>query len=84
MTTTTLPTLMNRRAAAAALGLSVSTLVKWGRAGRGPRPLRLTDGPRGRCVYRAEDVLAWAADPQRYEAAHRAPATMFPPPIAGR
>jgi hypothetical protein len=84
MTTTTLPTLMNRRAAAAALGLSVSTLVKWRREGRGPRPIRLTDGPRGRCVYRAEDVLAWAADPQRYEAAHRAPMTTFPPPIPGR
>lgn len=77
-----LPVLMSRRDAALAIGVSPSTLVKWRREGRGPRPLRLTDGPRGRCVYRREDVEAWSADPQRYEREHREPATAYPPPIS--
>lgn len=76
-----LPVLMSRRDAAAALGVATSTLVKWRREGRGPRPLRLTDGPRGRCVYRREDVERFAADPVRYEREHREPTTTFPPPI---
>lgn len=58
------PSLLNRRAAAAMLGISVGTLVTWRKRGRGPRPLRLTPGPRGRCVYRREDVEAFARDPE--------------------
>ena len=66
----TAPALLNRRAAAALMGVCPATLVKWRREGRGPRPLRLTDGPRGRAVYRREEVEEWIADPQAYERRH--------------
>jgi len=76
--TQTLPALMNRRCAAEALGVSMSTLRKWRHEGRGPRPLRLTGGPRGRCVYRREDIEAFIAG------LAAAPAERFDPPPRGR
>lgn len=58
---TTMPELMNRRTAAAVLGISGATLTRWNREGRGPRPLRLTAGPRGRVVYRRCDLEQFVA-----------------------
>jgi hypothetical protein len=60
-TATTAPELMNRRQAARHLGIAPATLARWHHEGRGPRPLRLTAGPRGRVVYRRCDLEAFVA-----------------------
>jgi len=75
------PELLSRRAAAGLLGISVETLVRWRKQGRGPRPLRLTAGSRGRVIYRRCDVLAFAADPEQ---AAGWPLTKFPRPAMER
>jgi predicted DNA-binding transcriptional regulator AlpA len=59
MTPTTQLELLTRRQTATVLGVSVPTLTRWGREGRGPRPLRLTPGSRGRVMYRAADIQAF-------------------------
>ncbi len=78
MTTTTMPELLNRRMAAAALGVAVGTLTKWHHEGRGPRPLRLTAGSRGRVVYRRCDLEQFVAG------LAEAPAQRFAPPPGRR
>jgi len=75
------PELLSRRAAAGLLGISVETLTRWKKQGRGPRPLRLTPGSRGRVIYRRSDLIAYCADP---EAAPSWPAQRFPRPAMER
>ena len=76
-----IPSLLSRRAAAAVLGIAPATLAVWRKRGRGPQPLRLTPGSRGRCVYRREDVEAFARDP---ELAAGWPLTKFPRPAMAK
>lgn len=41
-------------------GMAVGTLANWRREiGRGPKYIKLGDGPRARVVYRVTDVLAY-------------------------
>jgi predicted DNA-binding transcriptional regulator AlpA len=40
-------------------GMAAGTLRNWRAEGKGPRAIRLGDGPRARVVYRVADVLAW-------------------------
>jgi len=75
------PQLLSRRAAAAVLGISTQTLIAWGKAGRGPRPLRLTAGCRGRVIFRRQDVEAFANDPEQPTAW---PVRRFDPPAMQR
>lgn len=51
--------LLTTRKAAEYLGLKSQTLRKWRTLGGGPRYIRLGDGPRGRVVYRATDLMEW-------------------------
>ncbi len=48
--------LLNRSAVGKLLGVSPRTLERWGREGRGPRPIRV--GPR-LVRYRERDVERW-------------------------
>jgi len=81
MMTEFIPQLLSRRAAAAMLGIAPATLAVWRKRGRGPRPLRLTPGPRGRTVYRLEDIQAYCRDP---ELAAGWPLTKFDRPMMSR
>jgi predicted site-specific integrase-resolvase len=75
------PELLSRRAAAGLLGISVETLTRWKKQGRGPRPMRLTPGSRGRVIYRRCDLVAFAADPEQ---AQNWPAQRFPRPAMAK
>jgi predicted site-specific integrase-resolvase len=75
------PELLSRRAAAGLLGISVETLTRWKKQGRGPRPLKLSPGSRGRVIYRKTDLLAYCADPEQ---APSWPAQRFPKPAMSK
>ncbi len=45
--------------AARLLGITAQTLAKWRMAGRGPRFIRLSPTPQGRCGYRLSDIREW-------------------------
>lgn len=47
---------------AARLGIQSQTARRQRMTGRGPRFLRLGNGPSGRVFYKEEDVLAWLAE----------------------
>src|SRR5664279_4161861 len=47
---------------AARLGIRSQTARRQRMTGRGPRFLRLGNGPSGRVFYKEEDVLRWLAD----------------------
>lgn len=40
-------------------GMSVGTLANWRRSNKGPKFIRLGDGPKGRVLYRLMDVLTY-------------------------
>lgn len=40
-------------------GMKPGTLKNWRREGKGPRAVRLGDGPRARTVFKVSDVLAY-------------------------
>ena len=51
--------LLSPREVASRYPISVSTLGRWRRRGRGPRFIRLGVGPRARLMYREADVEAF-------------------------
>jgi predicted DNA-binding transcriptional regulator AlpA len=55
-----------RKQVAERIGIAYQTLATWHCVGRGPRSQRL--GP-GLLRYSIDEVLAWEADPVKYEAA---------------
>lgn len=70
--------LLTRRQTAERLAVSRDTLTRWGREGRGPQPLRLTAGSRGRVVYRQADIDQFVAT------LAAAAQSRFPPPPGRR
>ena len=53
------PNAVSSHGAAEYLGLSVKTLANMRLVGRGPRYLKLHDGPRAGVLYRISDLDAW-------------------------
>lgn len=51
--------LLHPRTVAERYNISVGTLANWRREGKGPRFVRLGDGPRPRVMYRLPDVIEW-------------------------
>jgi hypothetical protein len=64
----TATTTVSRRRASELTGLAIGTLRNLACQRRGPRPLKITPTRQGRCLYRLADIVAWQADPARYEA----------------
>jgi hypothetical protein len=59
MTTEKLGEILSQEYLAARWGVAFGTLSNWRRAGKGPRFIRIGDGPRAKTVYRLEDVIAY-------------------------
>ena len=57
--------LVDRKTAAALLGVSPRTLEAWASAGTGPAFVRLGEGPKGRTKYRISRLLAWVLERER-------------------
>lgn len=51
--------LLHPRQVAERYNITPETLSNWRREGKGPRFIRLGNGPRSRAMYRLEDVIAW-------------------------
>ena len=51
--------LLHPRQVAERYGITPETLSNWRREGKGPRFIRLGDGPRPRAMYRLQDVIDW-------------------------
>lgn len=64
MMTTPEADVLNRRAAAARLGVTTTTLARWAQQGRGPA-YSLTGERRGRALYSAATIAAWLESRQR-------------------
>lgn len=55
---------LNRREAAARLGITTTTLARWAQQGRGPA-YSLTGTTKGRALYSAASIAAWLESRQR-------------------
>ena len=55
---------LNRREAAARLGVTTTTLARWAQQGRGPA-YSLTGTTKGRALYSAATIAAWLESRQR-------------------
>lgn len=58
---------LDRRRAAARLGITPRTLKAWQRAGKGPTPVKFGTQRQSRVAWRAADIDAYLADPIAHE-----------------
>lgn len=65
MTTAELDDVLSPEYLAARWGVALGTLSNWRRAGKGPKFVRLGDGPRARVVYKLADVMNYEQEQQK-------------------